>query len=47
MAQMQLEVFLSRLIVSGKRPRVVEGSLVWSEHSLILRGLRQLRVTFE
>lgn len=47
MAQMQLEVFLSQLIASGKRPRVAEGPLVWSDHSLILRGLGQLRVTFE
>ncbi len=46
MAQMQLEVFLSQLIASGKRPRVAEGAMAWSDHSLILRGLGQLRVTF-
>jgi hypothetical protein len=46
MAQMQLEVFLSQLIASGKRPRVAEGAMEWSDHSLILRGLGQLRVTF-
>lgn len=46
MAQMQLEVFLSRLVASGKRPRVAEGPLDWSEHSLILRGLAQLPVSF-
>lgn len=46
MAQLQLEVFLLQLIASGKRPQVAEGPLAWTEHSLILRGLGQLHVTF-
>lgn len=46
MAQLQAEVFLSELVASGKRPHVPDDTLAWSEHSLILRGLGQLRVTF-
>jgi cytochrome P450 len=46
MAQLQLEVFLSQLVASGKRPQVADGPLHWSEHSLILRGLAKLPVRF-
>jgi cytochrome P450 len=47
MAQLQAEEFLSTLISSGKRPRLLDETLNWSDHSLILRGLCQLHVRFE